>query len=404
MKQLIQAKFIKLPDIKAEPVVKPHWWNDNAYYEYHRSKGHKTMSCFQLKHMIQDLLEQGVIEVDPPHATSNTDHTIFKTPLLDHDKGKASSSNSTQTANYANTGYNNVINCFRTSNEYVSTLRIKGQDPSCTVTTRQSKIVLKGVPVAPSKPIPTSQYNLLEHLGKTPAQISILELLKMSPMHRAVLDKALIESTVPIDIDVDQFQARIGHLVVSQNVAFSDNDISPDKLPHNDPLHLEVFVNNCKIRRVLIDGGVGLNICTLRVVIGLGYTENDIDASKRITIKAYDDAERPSKGIITLPIRLGPVIENTFLQVLDLDLPYNMILGRPWIHAMKAVPSTYHQCLKYPYNGTKITIPGDPNPFQFCATLKDTPQQQVPVNREAKSQSYVDPNELLDVVKGKLKI
>lgn len=81
-----------------------------------------------------------------------------------------------------------------------------------------------------------------------------------------------------------------------------------------------------------------------------------------------------------------------------------MILGRPWIHAMKAVPSTYHQCLKYPYNGTEITIPGDPNPFQFCATLKDSPQQQVLVNREAHSHSYVDPNELLEAVKGKLKI
>lgn len=154
----------------------------------------------------------------------------------------------------------------------------------------------------------------------------------------------------------------------------------------------------------MIDGGVGLNICTLRVVIGLGYTENDIDSSRRITIKAYDDAEHPSKGIITLPIRVGLVIENTFLQVLDLDLPYNMILGHPWIHTMKVVPSTYHQCLKYPYNGIEITISGDPNPFQFCATLKDSPQQQVPVNREAHSHSYVDPNELLEAVKGKLKI
>lgn len=197
--------------------------------------------------MIQDLLEQGVIEVDPPNATSNTDHTIFKTPLLDHDKGKASSSNSTQTTNYANTGYNNVINCFRASNEYVSTLRIKGQDPSCAATTHRSKIVLKGALAVLPKPTPTSQYNLLDHLGKTPSHILILELLKMSPMHRAVLDKALIESTVLTDIDVDQFQARIGHLAISQHVAFFDNDISPDKLPHNDPLHLEVFVHNCKI-------------------------------------------------------------------------------------------------------------------------------------------------------------
>lgn len=161
-------------------------------------------------------------------------------------------------------------------------------------------------------------------------------------MHRIVLDKALTESTIPTDIDVDQFQARIGHLATSQHVTFSNKDIPCDNTHHNDPLHLEVFVHNYKIRRVLIDGGAGLNICTMRVIIGLGYFENDIDPSRKITIKAYDDAECPSKGVIVLPIRVGPAIENTLLQVLDLDLPYNMILGHPWIHAMKAVPSTYH--------------------------------------------------------------
>ena len=26
---------------------------------------------------------------------------------------------------------------------------------------------------------------------------------------------------------------------------------------------------------------------------------------------------------------------------------------------MQAVPSTYHQCIKFPFNGTKIVIPGN---------------------------------------------
>lgn len=105
-----------------------------------------------------------------------------------------------------------------------------------------------------------------------------------------------------------------------------------------------------------------------------------------------------------MPIRVGLATENTLLQVLDLDLPYNMILGHPWIHAMKSVPLTYHQCLKYSYNGTEITILGDPSPFQFCANLKDALQQQVPVNREASSPNYVDLDTLLEFVKRKMKI
>src|ERR1700734_2621123 len=33
--------------------------------------------------------------------------------------------------------------------------------------------------------------------------------------------------------------------------------------------------------------------------------------------------------------------------VIDAEMSYNMLLGRPWIHANWIVPSTLHQCFKY---------------------------------------------------------
>jgi hypothetical protein len=82
----------------------------------------------------------------------------------------------------------------------------------------------------------------------------------------------------------------------------------------------------------LIDGGASLNICTLKLVHALGISKNCIDPHRKITIKEYDDEERASKGLIMLPIRVGPVVKNTFCQVLDCDLSYNILLGWPWIH------------------------------------------------------------------------
>ena len=73
---------------------------------------------------------------------------------------------------------------------------------------------------------------------------------------------------------------------------------------------MEVFIHNTKVRHVLIDGGVGLKIYTLKVVKGLDYSEEDVDPSCRITIKAYDDGESLSKSIIILPIRVGLIIKN----------------------------------------------------------------------------------------------
>ena len=74
---------------------------------------------------------------------------------------------------------------------------------------------------------------------------------------------------------------------------------------------------------------------------------------------------------------------------------------------MKIVPSTYHQCLKFSYNNVEVTIPGDPNPFQFYAILRGTIAYKVLTNHaknQLESSKYVDPSTLTPVFKGKLKI
>ena len=103
----------------------------------------------------------------------------------------------------------------------------------------------------------------------------------------------------------------VGTLSSSHHITFSPHDVPQDRPKHNDPLYLEVFIHNAKFRHILIDGGAGLNICTLKVVKNLGYTDEDLDSSRIITIKAYDDGECFSKGVIILPVRIGLAIENT---------------------------------------------------------------------------------------------
>lgn len=164
---------------------------------------------------------------------------------------------------------------------------------------------------------------------------------------------------------------------------------------HIIPLHSKGFIHKHRIKQVLIEYGVDLNICTLQLIISLGYAKGEVDARKKITIKAYDNAECSSKGCVTLPIRVGPVVKNVICQVLDLSHPYNLLLDRPWIHAMEAVPSTYHQCIKFPHSRVEITILGDSNPFAFCNNISHHLDIMVPSNKEATvSSSYVHPNSL----------
>lgn len=86
--------------------------------------------------------------------------------------------------------------------------------------------------------------------------------------------------------------------------------------------------------------------------------------------------------MIILPIQVGPIVQKVVFQVLDRELTYNILLGCPWIHDMQAVPSTYHQCLKFPVNGQEVTITADYNDTQACHTLKTSQDTFIPHNRE----------------------
>ena len=56
-------------------------------------------------------------------------------------------------------------------------------------------------------------------------------------------------------------------------------------------------------------------------------------------------------------------------QVLDIVFSYNLLFGRLWIHKMQVVTSTYHQCIKFPFNGVVILIPGDKSMLTIVDSL-----------------------------------
>ncbi|XP_060210426.1 uncharacterized protein LOC132637336 [Lycium barbarum] len=54
-----------------------------------------------------------------------------------------------------------------------------------------------------------------------------------------------------------------------------------------------------------------------------------------------------TKGEITLPINMAGTAQQIKFYVIEGDMGYNALLDRPWIHLMRAVPSTMHQVLKF---------------------------------------------------------
>ena len=64
-------------------------------------------------------------------------------------------------------------------------------------------------------------------------------------------------------------------------------------------------------------------------------------------LSGFNGATTLTMGDIVLSVKAGLVTQQVlFLVVNDLG-PYNAIVARAWLHAMKAIPSTYHQTINY---------------------------------------------------------
>ena len=64
-------------------------------------------------------------------------------------------------------------------------------------------------------------------------------------------------------------------------------------------------------------------------------------------IKAFNGTCHEVQGKIELMIEIGPRSFMVNFQVIKVDSPYNMLLGRPWLHIVGAVMSTLHWRLKF---------------------------------------------------------
>ncbi|XP_070040156.1 uncharacterized protein [Nicotiana tomentosiformis] len=130
-----------------------------------------------------------------------------------------------------------------------------------------------------------------------------------------------------------------------EDITFTDEDADGLLLPHNDAMVIYLNVLDFKIKRVLVDPGSSANIIQWRVLEQAKLTRRIIRATKLLA--GFNLASVTTRGEIMLLTNAEGVTKITLFEVVDGYMGYNIILGRPWLHEIKAVPSTYHQLLKF---------------------------------------------------------
>ncbi|XP_038678391.1 uncharacterized protein LOC119979835 [Tripterygium wilfordii] len=131
---------------------------------------------------------------------------------------------------------------------------------------------------------------------------------------------------------------------------------------------LGIFTNqvaNINLKRILIDNGSSANVLFLAAYEGMDLDETLI-LWKSTALIGFNGEVSHSVGEVVLPIYALGLNKQTRFSVMDSPSAYNAILGRPWLHAIRAVPSTYYQILRYPNNNGVREILGDQHSSRSC--------------------------------------
>ncbi|XP_070022590.1 uncharacterized protein [Nicotiana sylvestris] len=206
--------------------------------------------------------------------------------------------------------------------------------------------------------IKAKKYSIVEQLNKTPTQISILALLQSSEAHKNALMKILSEAYVPSNITGGEMANMVGQVLESHKITFHEDELPPRRAWSQQSIAHHRAMRGSFYHQDFSRWGIQpqhLSIDNLRT-LGKGLHEVKDGA---INVKAFDGSQRSTIGEISLCLQMGPTWFDVEFQVINVPASYNLLLGRPWIHAAGAVASILHQAVKFEWNHKEVIIHGD---------------------------------------------
>ena len=119
------------------------------------------------------------------------------------------------------------------------------------------------------------------------------------------------------------------------------------------------------MKRVMVDGGSAAEVMYPDLYKGLNLKLEDLTLYSS-PLMSFDRKLVILKGMIRLPIHIGPeVVEVNFIMV-DTYSSHTTIVGRPWFHTLGAVASFLHQNVKFPSGDQVLEICGCQSTARQC--------------------------------------
>ena len=124
--------------------------------------------------------------------------------------------------------------------------------------------------------------------------------------------------------------------------------INPTRVitPHYDALILILCINSFDVHRILVDPSSAAELLHLPTFMQMKVPLSHLSSAGRV-LSGFNGSTTLTVGDITLSVKAGPVTQQVLFSVVEDLRPYNSIIGRTWLHTMKAIPSTFHQTISY---------------------------------------------------------
>ena len=123
-------------------------------------------------------------------------------------------------------------------------------------------------------------------------------------------------------------RAKEGQNKFSSNLEFSEEDKIGSIQPYDDSLLITLRIGDYDVKRVMVDGGSAAEVMYPDLYKGLNLKLEDL-TPYRSHLMSFDRKLVIPKGMIRLPIYIGPeVVEVNFIMV-DTYSPHTTIVGRP---------------------------------------------------------------------------
>jgi hypothetical protein len=134
-------------------------------------------------------------------------------------------------------------------------------------------------------------------------------------------------------------------------ITFSQEDFQLKDYPHNDVMAISYVIKRFLVHNVLVDTGSAANIIFAKTFRQMQEPEDKIhDATHSLC--GFGGRQIVALGKITMPITFGFVhntrTEHVVFDIVDMEYPYNAIIGRGTLNAFEAILHPAYLCKKIP--------------------------------------------------------